>query len=98
MRANSTLAKAVRFALISGAATAALSTSAVFAAEDGAKVERIEVTGSRIIREGAIAPTPVTVITGDELLSTGATNIGEALNQLPALGNTYSLANSGRNT
>ncbi|MCS6239060.1 TonB-dependent receptor domain-containing protein [Shewanella baltica] len=97
MRANSTLAKAVRFALISGAATAALSTSAVFAAEDGAKVERIEVTGSRIIREGAIAPTPVTVITGDELLSTGATNIGEALNQLPALGNTYSLANSGRN-
>lgn len=95
MRANSILAKAVRFALISGATTAALST-AVFAAEDGAKVERIEVTGSRIIREGAIAPTPVTVITGEELLSTGVTNIGEALNQLPALGNTYSLANSGR--
>ncbi|MBB1383706.1 TonB-dependent receptor plug domain-containing protein, partial [Shewanella sp. SR41-2] len=59
-------------------------------------VERISVTGSRIIREGAVAPTPVTVITGDELLSTGVTNIGEALNQLPALGNTYSLANSGR--
>ncbi|MCS6124306.1 TonB-dependent receptor domain-containing protein [Shewanella baltica] len=97
MRANSTLAKAVRFALISGAATAALATSIANAADDGSKVERIEVTGSRIIREGAIAPTPVTVITGDELLSTGATNIGEALNQLPALGNTYSLANSGRN-
>lgn len=96
MRANSTLAKAVRFALISGATTAVLSTSVAIAAEDGAKVERIEVTGSRIIREGAIAPTPVTVITGDELLSTGVTNIGEALNQLPALGNTYSLANSGR--
>ncbi|GIU09994.1 TonB-dependent receptor domain-containing protein [Shewanella morhuae] len=96
MRVNSTLTKAVRLVLIGGAATAALSTSTVFAAENGAKVERIEVTGSRIIREGAIAPTPVTVITGDELLATGVTNIGEALNQLPALGNTYSLANSGR--
>ncbi|MGL4615341.1 MAG: TonB-dependent receptor domain-containing protein [Shewanella sp.] len=96
MHTNSTLAKAVRFGLISGAATVALSNSVANAAENSEKVERIEITGSRIIREGAIAPTPVTVITGDELLSTGVTNIGEALNQLPALGNTYSLANSGR--
>ncbi|MCG9757446.1 TonB-dependent receptor [Shewanella insulae] len=95
MQPNSILAKAVRFALISGAATAALSASAVYAADEDS-VERIQVTGSRIIREGAVAPTPVTVISGEELLATGATNIGEALNQLPALGNTYSLANSGR--
>lgn len=51
MRANSTLTKAVRFALIGGATTAALSTMSVFAAEDdNAKVERIEVTCSRIQR------------------------------------------------
>jgi len=64
--------------------------------EGAEKVERIEVTGSRILREGAIAPSPVTVITGEDLVSTGAMNIGEVLNKLPALATTYSLANSGR--
>lgn len=64
--------------------------------EKEAKVERIEVTGSRILREGAIAPAPVTIISGEELLQTGAMNIGEVLNELPALASTYSLANSGR--
>lgn len=63
---------------------------------DNIKVERIEVTGSRILREGAIAPSPVTVISGEELLNTGAMNIGEVLNELPSLAPTYSLANSGR--
>ncbi|MDF0533542.1 TonB-dependent receptor [Shewanella sp. A32] len=62
---------------------------------DSQKYEHIEVTGSHIVRESAYAPTPVTVVTGEELLGTGVTNIGEALNQLPALGSTYSLANSG---
>ncbi|BCV36193.1 TonB-dependent receptor [Shewanella chilikensis] len=100
MQVNSKLAKAVRFALIGGVATAAYSAPALSAEQEqqtaNSAVERISITGSRIIREGAVAPTPVTVISGEELLSTGVTNIGEALNQLPALGNTYSLANSGR--
>ncbi|MBB1270733.1 TonB-dependent receptor domain-containing protein [Shewanella sp. SR44-3] len=99
MQTNSILAKAVRFALVSGAAVSATTSFNLVAEEQNTsvqQVERIAVTGSRIIREGAVAPTPVTVITGDELLSTGVTNIGEALNQLPALGSTYSLANSGR--
>ncbi|MGX9461646.1 TonB-dependent receptor domain-containing protein [Shewanella sp. A14] len=99
MQVNSHLAKAIRLALMSGIAVSAATTFNTFAddvSNTTSTVERISITGSRIIREGAIAPTPVTVITGDELLSTGVTNIGEALNQLPALGNTYSLANSGR--
>lgn len=96
MQVNSKLANAVRIALISGVALSATTSINAIAEEAAASnVERISVTGSRIIREGAIAPTPVTVITGDELLSTGVTNIGEALNQLPALGSTSSLANSG---
>lgn len=57
--------------------------------------ERITVTGTRILREGAIAPSPVTVISGDILVKTGAVSIGEALNDLPSLANTFSLANSG---
>ncbi|NRA69907.1 MAG: TonB-dependent receptor [Gammaproteobacteria bacterium] len=72
----------------------------VFAQADSATtevtVERISITGSRILREGAIAPSPVSVISGEDLLNTGALNIGDALNELPALANTYSLSNSGR--
>ncbi|WP_240778873.1 TonB-dependent receptor [Shewanella sp. SNU WT4] len=71
-----------------------VSSIPAFATETN-EVERIEVTGSRIVREGAIAPTPVTVITGKELLNTGAVNIADALNELPQLADTYSLGNSG---
>lgn len=97
---ESNISSAVRYSLLAGACSAAVlvtpSANAADATTDNAAVEKITVTGSRIVREGAFAPTPVTVITGEELLSTGVTNIGEALNQLPALSNTYSLANSGR--
>ncbi|BDY05871.1 TonB-dependent receptor [Ferrimonas sp. YFM] len=95
MMMQSMVSRAVKGAMLGTLASATLISNVAYA-EEGADVERIEVTGSRIVREGAIAPTPVTVITGEELMSTGVTNIGEALNQLPALGNTYSLANSGR--
>jgi len=82
MRANSTLAKAVRFALISGATTAVLSTSVAIAAEDGAKVERIEVTGSRIKRTDMETATPVTVLSADDMAKQGFTNVQDAL-QMP---------------
>ncbi|MCH1923584.1 TonB-dependent receptor [Shewanella sp. C32] len=97
MPSKSRLAEVIALSLLG---SAVLSTSAV-AAEDAAAnndkqtYERIEVTGSRIARENAYAPTPVTMVTGEELLGSGVTNIGEALNQLPALGSTMSLASSG---
>ena len=80
MRANSTLAKAVRFALISGAATAALTTSIVYAAEDGAKVERIEVTGSRIKQVDMETVSPVTVINAADIAMTGEKTVADVLN------------------
>lgn len=91
------IALGIRIILMAGVATTAFSSMGVLAADDEQAIEHIEVTstGSRIVREGAYAPTPVTVISGKDLLATGATNIGEALNQLPALASTYSLANSG---
>lgn len=94
--------KAVKVAIAFGtvsAFTLSLSTNAQELQESSEvkeSVERIEVTGSRILREGAIAPSPVTVISGEDLINTGAMNIGEVLNKLPALATTYSLANSGR--
>ncbi|MCE9679571.1 TonB-dependent receptor [Shewanella sp. AS1] len=83
MRPNFILAKAVRFALIGGAATAALSAPAVYAAEqDQDKVERIEVTGSRIKRTDMETATPVTVMSADDMAKQGFNNIQDALQSL----------------
>ncbi|WP_417698574.1 hypothetical protein, partial [Psychromonas sp.] len=86
---NNQVSKAVRLALAFSAASTSLFSASSIAADENdegvEKVERIEVTGSRIFREGAISPSPVTVITGEDLVSTGAMNIGEVLNKLPAL-------------
>lgn len=61
-------------------------------------VERIEVTGSRLLREGAVAPSPVTAISGEQLLKTGRVSLGDALNELPQLAPSNALANSGGST
>ncbi len=53
------------------------------ASEDAA----IVVTGSRVIRDGFSAPTPVTVISGEQLLASTPTTIGEGLNKLPQFAN-----------
>ncbi|PKG56409.1 TonB-dependent siderophore receptor [Shewanella sp. GutDb-MelDb] len=85
MQVNSRLAKAVRFALVSGAATAAaLSSPVVLAvdADNADKVERIQVTGSRIQRSDMETATPVTVLSADDMAKQGFTNIQEALESL----------------
>jgi len=82
MLPNSKLAKAVRFALITGAATAALSAPAVYAASDDESVERIQVTGSRIKRTDMETATPVTVLSADDMAKQGFTNIQDALQSL----------------
>jgi iron complex outermembrane receptor protein len=74
------LAKSVRLALISGAAAAAFASPAVFAAdEDGAKVERIEVTGSRIKRSDLEGASPVTTITTEDMKMEGNFTVADAL-------------------
>ncbi|MFQ6371483.1 TonB-dependent receptor domain-containing protein [Shewanella sp. YIC-542] len=96
MPTKTKLAEWVALSLIGGAVISIPAQAADTEKDaDTQNYEHIQVTGSHIVRESAYAPTPVTVVTGEELLGTGVTNIGEALNQLPALGSTYSLANSG---
>ena len=56
----------------------------------------IVVTGSRIKTPNLVSTVPVTSITGEDLLSKGDTNIGDALNDLPQIRSTYSQANSTR--
>ncbi|QQX78672.1 TonB-dependent receptor [Shewanella sp. KX20019] len=84
MQVNSLLAKAVRFALIGGAATAALTAPVVLAAdaEIADNVERIQVTGSRIKRTDMETATPVTVLSADDMAKQGFNNVQEALQSL----------------
>ncbi|QSX38496.1 TonB-dependent receptor domain-containing protein [Shewanella sedimentimangrovi] len=80
MQNNSLLAKSVRLALIAGTAATAFSIPAVFAAEEGAdKVERIEVTGSRLKRTDLETATPITTVSAEQIASLGVQDMGEFL-------------------
>ncbi len=90
------IATAVQLALAGSVALTSSNVLAQDSTNEGVDVEKIQVTGSRISRQGAIAPSPVTAISGESLLKSGAMNIGEVLNELPSLANTFSLSNSGQ--
>jgi iron complex outermembrane receptor protein len=47
-------------------------------------IEEVVVTGSRIVRDGYEAPTPLTVVTAEALQQNAATNIAEAMHSIPA--------------
>ena len=46
--------------------------------------EDIVVTGSRIVRSGFSAPTPVTVLGAERVQQRAITNVADALNELPS--------------
>ena len=77
---NNKIAKAVRIAMMIGAGTAAVTAVPAYSAEE--KVERIEVTGSRIKRTDMEGAAPVTVITSEDILKMGVTNVGDMLQNL----------------
>ena len=66
------------------------------AAADSGSNDAIVVTGSRIRRPNLESNVPVTSVTAEDLTSQGDVNIGDALNDLPALRSTFSQANSTR--
>ncbi|MCU7996263.1 TonB-dependent receptor [Shewanella glacialipiscicola] len=79
MLKHNLLANSVRLALISGVAVAAFTAPVALAAEDGAKVERIEVTGSRIKRTDLEGAVPVTVIDREAIDLSGQTSVTDLL-------------------
>lgn len=84
---NKRLAIAINIALIqlSGLLT---SNTAVAQETEETEVERVMVTGSRIISDSATdAASPVAVIGGDTLRTAGQLDIGELLRESPALNN-----------
>ncbi|WP_448569202.1 TonB-dependent receptor domain-containing protein [Thalassotalea ganghwensis] len=83
---TSPISKAIKFALTIGAAS--ILPGHAFAEQTNdieiKETERIEVSGSRIKRIGELAPTPVTVITGVDLVNAGITNVADLLQKLPS--------------
>ena len=63
---------------------------------DDNKGKDIVITGSRIARPTLSSPVPVTTVAATDLLAGGQLNIGDALNNLPALRSTFAQANSTR--
>ncbi|MEZ0244025.1 MAG: TonB-dependent receptor plug domain-containing protein, partial [Sphingomonas sp.] len=87
--------------LLSATALAALLLPGIaYAQDDTAEAApqddtTIVVTGSRIARPGLTSVVPVTTMQADELFDTGNVSLGDALNQLPAMHQTFGQANSG---
>ena len=56
----------------------------------------IVVTGSRIKRPNLESPVPVTSVGGEEFFQTGNVSVGDYLNNLPSIRNTFTISNSTR--
>ena len=67
------------------------------AAAAAANTADIVVTGSRIVRNGYTAPTPVTVATTEELSRSTPSSVPDALNKLPQFSNSLSPSKSANN-
>src|SRR5690606_14646578 len=88
--------RAVRAAIVLGAAVLLMPRGAAAAeaamdmdADAGMDMEmtldEVTVTGSRVVRDGYEAPTPVSVVTAEELESFASNNIADVLKTLPAI-------------
>ncbi len=62
------------------------------------ELEQIVVTGSRVVRDGYQAPTPVSVIGIEQLDNVATSNLADSINQLPAIVNSATPQSSSVNT
>ncbi|MFT6920898.1 MAG: iron complex outermembrane receptor protein, partial [Cognaticolwellia sp.] len=99
---NSKIAKAVRIAMMFGAGAAAAISAPAFSAEadeaEVEKVERIQVTGSRIRRADVEGANPVSIMTAIDIEKFGITSIGDVLQSIPSAGSAINTnSNNGGN-
>lgn len=80
-------------ALVMLAVASAAHMQLAAAADDD--LAEVVVTGSRVITNGFSAPTPVTVITAEQMQATAPNSISDALNQLPQIKASYTPATTG---
>ncbi|CAN5150603.1 TonB-dependent receptor [soil metagenome] len=67
-------------------ALAALASSAAIAQQADTTLERVEVTGSRILSANAVSPAPIQVLTSADIAASGAVNLQELLLKSPVFG------------
>ena len=80
MKSRNTIRDAVRFALTAGVAASVAQAPAAFGAdEDAARLDRVEVTGSRIKRLDIEGPSPVTVISREDIEASGDISVADVL-------------------
>jgi iron complex outermembrane receptor protein len=92
------------YSLLALACAAALACTSAYAQDNGSNassqqaknLEAVTVTGSHIAisNPNVISPTPVAVITADEIQATGAANIGDLMATMPQLATTFTMGNS----
>lgn len=67
------------------AALAQVESSDGAASTEGRTLEEVQVTGTRVVRDGYEAPTPTTVVGEEEIKAASPANIADFVNTLPAL-------------
>lgn len=60
------------------------------------ELQAVTVTGSRISNPNVLSPTPISVLTADDIKATGAINIGDLMATMPQLATSFTMGNSGR--
>ena len=76
------MASKFNMSLLCTVGVVALASASSAYAQEG-PVEQVTVTGSRIISDITLSPTPLTVVTAEQLQATTPTNVPDALNKLP---------------
>ncbi|MCJ8156792.1 TonB-dependent receptor domain-containing protein [Sphingomonas sp. LaA6.9] len=101
MKSRHLFASTAAFGLAIALAQPAFAQDQTAAADQAAETEEapadaIVVTGSRIRSANIESTVPITTVGGEEFFQTGSTSIGDVLNELPQLRNTFSQSNAGR--
>jgi len=72
-------------ALLLGVAAAGAAGAQTVATSGVASVEEVVVTGTRVVRDGYQAPTPLTVISETEILAAAPSNVADFVNDIPSI-------------
>jgi len=87
--------KVATLSTVSAVALAVGASQAVFAQDQTGEVQEVVVTGTRIVRDGYQAPTPLTVVTAEALADGTATaNVADTLALMPVFANSQSPSSS----
>lgn len=92
-----TAASAAALALVVPTVSQAQTEPPATTAAPAEEIEDVIVTGSRVIRNGNDAPTPITVVTAEELLTTKPTTVFENLADLPMFAGSMGVTNAPTN-